>query len=244
MIALFDLSVVGVATLAGAVAAVTGFGVGSLLTPLLAAKVGTKTAVALVSVPHLVATAVRFASLWRHVDKRVFWTFGILSAVGGLAGALLNVKADSPLLAGLLGGLLVFAGITGLTGLMAKAKLGRISGGIAGALSGFFGGMVGNQGGIRSAALMGFEISKESLIATATAVALVVDGARMPVYLVTQTGAFAANPRVIILATLGVLAGTFWGVKVLQKIPNRIFRPWLSLAILLLGIYMVISAFA
>jgi uncharacterized membrane protein YfcA len=50
----------GVAILAGAIASVSGFGIGSLLTPLLAVRVGSKLAVAAVSVPHLTATALRF----------------------------------------------------------------------------------------------------------------------------------------------------------------------------------------
>jgi uncharacterized protein len=243
-VSLFDVAVILVAALAGAVAALTGFGVGSLLTPLLATQFGTKTAVALVSVPHLVATAVRFYSLRGHVDKRVFWSFGILSAIGGFAGAMLNAQAGSRALAGVLGGLLVFAGLSGLTGIMARMRLGRVSGAIAGALSGFFGGLVGNQGGIRSAALMGFDISRDSLIATATAVALVVDGARMPVYFATQAGDFPPNWPIITVATIGVLAGTFWGVKLLQRIPERTFRPLLSVAILALGGYMLFRALA
>jgi hypothetical protein len=56
------------------------------------------------------------------------------------------------------------------------------AGAVAGAVSGAFGGLVGNQGGIRSAALMGFEIDKQGFVATATAIALVVDIFRMPVY--------------------------------------------------------------
>lgn len=47
--------------LAGAIASVSGFGIGSLLTPLLAARHGAKVAVAAVSIPHLTATALR---LW------------------------------------------------------------------------------------------------------------------------------------------------------------------------------------
>ena len=50
------------AVAAGAVASVSGFGIGSLLTPLLALHAGTKTAVAAVSIPHLIGTAIRF---WR-----------------------------------------------------------------------------------------------------------------------------------------------------------------------------------
>ena len=63
-----------------------------------------------------------------------------------------------------------------------RLHLGRRAAWIAGVLSGFFGGLVGNQGGIRSAALLSFDMQKEAIVATATAVALIVDGARMPVY--------------------------------------------------------------
>jgi len=40
-----------VAMIAGAVASVTGFGIGSLITPVLSISVGTKIAVAMVSIP-------------------------------------------------------------------------------------------------------------------------------------------------------------------------------------------------
>ena len=62
---------------AGAIAAISGFGIGSILTPLLAAWVGTKLAVALVSIPHFIGTALRFAVIRQHVNRSVLWSFGI-----------------------------------------------------------------------------------------------------------------------------------------------------------------------
>ena len=47
--------------LAGAIASISGFGIGSILTPLLATWIGTKLAVAVVSIPHFIGTALRFA---------------------------------------------------------------------------------------------------------------------------------------------------------------------------------------
>ena len=128
------------AIVAGGIAAMSGFGIGSLLTPLLAARYGTKLAVAMVSVPHLAGTAARFIGLHKQVDRRVFLNFGILSAVGGLAGALLNARAGSPALAIVFGCLLVFAGLSGLTGRVDRMRFGRATAWVAGALSGFFGG--------------------------------------------------------------------------------------------------------
>lgn len=227
------------AMLAGAVAAISGFGVGSLLTPLLSLRYGAKLAVAIVSVPHLIATAARFLGLRRHLDWKVFLNFGILSAVGGLLGALLNAWANSPALAIVFGCLLLFAGISGLTHLIDRMHFGHRAAWLAGALSGFFGGLVGNQGGIRSAALLGFDIRKEALVATATAVALIVDGSRMPVYLVIEGKEVAHAWPILIVTILGVLLGTFGGVRLLKRIPENRFRQLLYSLILLLGLYMV-----
>ena len=69
--------------LAGAIASVAGFGIGSILTPLLASWIGTKLAVAVVSIPHFIGTALRFIVIREHVDRRVLLTFGAASAVGG-----------------------------------------------------------------------------------------------------------------------------------------------------------------
>ena len=168
--------------LAGAIAALSGFGIGSLLTPLLALSVGTKEAVIAVSIPHLVATGLRFWTLRDNIDFQVLKNFGISSAAGGLFGALLGARFSSPILAYILGSLLVFAGLTGLTGISKKMRLGRKAAWLGGAVSGLLGGLVGNQGGIRSAALLGFNLEARAFVATATAIALVVDGARMPVY--------------------------------------------------------------
>jgi hypothetical protein len=224
---------------AGAIAAISGFGIGSILTPLLAAWVGTKLAVALVSVPHFLGTALRFAVIRQHVNRRVLWSFGITSAAGGLLGALLHVWLRSAVLGYVLGVLLVFAGITGLTGLASRMRFGSATAWIAGALSGMFGGLVGNQGGIRSAALLGFELKRDEFVATATAIALLVDVFRMPVYAATQFGQMARQWPMMMVATLGVVIGTLSGKWMLSRIPQNVFRMMVASIILALGIWML-----
>jgi len=232
--------IIAAASLAGAIAAVSGFGIGSILTPLFASFLGMKLAVAVVSVPHFLGTALRFALVRRHLDKKVLLTFGITSAIGGLAGALLHTWLRSVVLSYLLGGLLVFAGLMGVTRMSERMRFGRTAGWIAGALSGIFGGLVGNQGGIRSAALLGFNVSKESFVATATAIALLVDVFRMPVYAVTQFRAIASAWPAMLLATLGVVLGTLAGKPLLKQIPEQSYRTIVSLIILALGIWMLL----
>jgi len=225
------------AIVAGAIATVAGFGIGSILTPLIALHADTKAAVAAVSIPHLLGTTLRFWRLRGHVDRKVFFNFGIASAAGGLIGAVLHAHAGSPALTALFGALLVFAGMAGLTGFSGRMRFGRVVAYIAGAASGAFGGLVGNQGGIRSAAMLGFQIPKESFVATATAIALIVDAARIPVYFLTEGHRILALWPAVSIATACVLAGTLSGETLLRRVPERLFRFLVSLLVLVLGLF-------
>jgi uncharacterized membrane protein YfcA len=73
------LMVIAVGALAGAVASIAGFGIGSLLTPLFAIQSGTKVAVVAVSIPHAIGTGLRLWMMREHVDRRVLFSFGVTS---------------------------------------------------------------------------------------------------------------------------------------------------------------------
>jgi uncharacterized protein len=236
---MFSILLFLIAIAAGAVASVAGFGIGSLLTPFLSTMTGTKLAVAAISIPHFIGTSIRFWRLRGHVDRRVLWSFGITSAAGGLIGALLQSRAASHSLTIVFGALLIFVGISGLTGLAQRMRFHGAVAWVAGAVSGMFGGLVGNQGGIRSAALLGFALSRDTFVATATAIGLFVDGARMPVYLITQHAQLRALFLQIAIASAGVGIGTLFGTRLLKRIPETTFRIIVSLLILGLGIYSI-----
>jgi uncharacterized membrane protein YfcA len=239
---MYDVILGLAAVLAGAVASVTGFGIGSLLTPLFAVRVGTQLAVAAVSIPHLFATALRFWRLRSRVDRRVLVSFGITSAAGGLTGALLHSSATNRALAVVFGSLLMFVGVSELTGLARRMRFHGPVAWIAGALSGFLGGLVGNQGGIRAGSLLGFDVDKEAFVATATAIGLVVDGARMPVYFATQAAQIARIWPLVLIATIGTLVGTLIGVPILRHVPDHVFRRLVAVLLLALGAYMAFAA--
>ena len=239
---MFDLLIGLSSFIAGAIASVTGFGIGSILTPLLSLQVGTRIAVAAVSIPHVVATFVRFWILRREINKRVLLDFGLLSAAGGLVGALLHSVASSPVLAYIFAFLLMFAGLTGITGHARKMQFGPKVARVAGAVSGALGGLVGNQGGIRSAALVGFDLDQRSFVATATAVGLIVDSVRMPVYFATEATEIFSIGGMIVVSTIGVLAGTFFGLSVLRGIRQQFFYRMVGALVFALGVFMLIQA--
>ena len=229
----------GLALVAGAIAAVAGFGIGSLITPALAVSVGVKVAVTLVALPHLAATAYRLWLLRRDVDRGVLVTFGLASAAGGLAGAVLHGLFSSPALSILLGVLLIVAGLLELSGIGRRMVLGGPVAIGAGGLSGLFGGLVGNQGGIRSAALLRFNLSGPALVATSTATGVLVDLARVPVYVATGWSDLAAHWPLVLMLAAGVLVGTVVGAPVLRRLQQPRFRQLLALLLIGLGVLLI-----
>jgi uncharacterized membrane protein YfcA len=205
----FDVLLIAVTIIAGALASVSGFGVGSLLRPLLAVQAGPKAAVAAVAIPHVVASGVRFWQLRHHVDWKVVKSFGITSAAGGLVGALLYSSVQNAVVTAIFAAHLIFAGAAGATGLAQRMRFRGVGAWVAGAVSGIFGGLVGNQGGIRSTAMVGFNIKRDAFVATA--IALIVDGARLPAYLITDWSKIAQLRPQIIFMTIGVVTGTLVG---------------------------------
>lgn len=234
---IFEALLVLASIAGGVIASLAGFGVGSVITPLLAARIGMRLAVPAVAIPHIIGTALRFWFLRKQLDRRVLLTFGLTSAAGGLAGAVLQTWIASRALAYLLAALLIFAGLTGLLGI--NLKFGKRGALIAGALSGVLGGLVGNQGGIRAGAMLGFEVPKEAFVATSTAVALFIDGMRLPVYLYSYHRELRGFWLLIALATVGVVAGTILGRFILGRISEEKFKRVVSLLILGLGISML-----
>jgi uncharacterized protein len=238
---MFELLVFSAAVFGGAIASVAGFGIGSLLTPAIAVATGTKLAVAAVAVPHAIGTSIRLWRFRREVDWQIVRSFGVTSAAGGLTGALLNTWAASGALELVFGALLVLAGTSQITGYARRWRLRGTLAWLGGALSGFFGGLVGNQGGIRTAAMLGFDVDKRQFVATTTAVALLIDLARVPVYLTVESAQLARLWPTITIATIGVITGTLFGERLLARVPEKRFRTVVGVLLLLLGLSFIVG---
>lgn len=243
MTALSLAAVFLVATLGGATAAVSGFGIGSLLTPLLAASVGMPLAVASVAVPHALATALRCWRLRDAIDAHVLRTFGLLSAAGGLAGALVYTRLPARALTLVLAALLLATSVAGLTGWTSRWHPRGAAPWLLGLVSGLFGGVAGNQGGLRAAALLAFGLAPRAFVATATATGLLVDAARTPVYLWQAGPGIASLWLPLLVATAGVLAGTLAGERLLFGMAPDRFRRVVATLIGLLGLLLLVRAF-
>jgi uncharacterized protein len=176
------------------------------------------------------------------VHAPTFKQFGVASAFGGLAGAALQSRLASPTLTIVLAVLLLLAGSAELARHpvpLPQTPMWRLLGGT---LSGLFGGLVGNQGGIRAAALLGFKLPPRQLVATATASALLVDAARVPIYLLSSRAVIVQATRLWIVASIGVTIGTFLGVPILRRVPEPTYRLLVGALLLLLGLGLFASS--
>jgi uncharacterized membrane protein YfcA len=236
---LFLAAVAAIAVLSGATAALVGFGIGSMLTPLLALRLGMDTAVAAVAIPHAVATALRCWRLRRAIDWSVLRGFGLLSAAGGLAGAVVYTMLDAVILTRALGGLLLLTSAAQFVGFAERWHPKGFTVAVLGLGSGFFGGIAGNQGGLRAAALSAFRLTPGAFVATSTATGLMVDAARAPVYLSIAGATLAALWVPILAATIGVTIGTLLGERLLLGMSKERFRLIVAAALGLLGLWLL-----
>ncbi|MGH2569384.1 MAG: sulfite exporter TauE/SafE family protein [Bacteroidota bacterium] len=214
----------------------TGFGVGTVLTPVFALFYDAKTAVLLVSIVHLSNNLLKLGLFRRHINKEIFLKFGLISLVGAAAGSLLQHQLAGDSVRSALAVFLVLAGGVEFIPRTAKFKIPRSLDFLGGFFSGFLGGLIGNQGAIRSAYLLNYDLSKESFIATATAIAVVIDLTRIPVYLYNQMEHVEAAALPLLVVTLVAFGGTLYGKSLLRKISLERFRTIVAGFLIVMGV--------
>lgn len=228
-----------VSVIAGATAGVAGFGIGSLLTPLIAIQYGGVRAVAAVVIPHAAATALRAWRLRGAIDWNVIRRFGLLSALGGLGGALLFARLGGDVLMRILGALLIVTAISTLGGFGRTRRAPEPAVPALGFASGFFGGVVGNQGGLRAAALLGLGLEPLTFVATSTMTGLLVDAVRGPIYLWRTGDLLVGLWPLVAVATAGTVIGTLLGERMLFGLSPARFRQVIAILIGAVGIWLL-----
>jgi uncharacterized protein len=212
----------------------TGFGLGTILTPVFAIFFPIEIAIALTGVVHFLNNIFKLGLVGLKADKAVVIKFGIPAFFSALIGAYLLVKLSNldPLYSYtiddqnfivtpiklIVAVLLIFFALMEVVPWLKKLDFGKnlFVGGI---LSGFFGGLSGNQGALRSAFLMKAGLSKEAFIATGIVIACIIDFSRLGVYSTRfQESGLHENLTLVIAATLSAFVGAFFGNKLLKKI--------------------------
>lgn len=214
---------------------ISGFGLGTLLMPVVALFFPIEVAIAMTAVVHLANNLFKGGLLGRHASRPAVLRFGIPAVVAAFAGALLLGRlADTAPLAeyGFLGGhfevtrlgLVVGLAILAFVALELSPRFAELAveakwlplGGLA---SGFFGGLSGHQGAFRSMFLLKAGLDKRSFVATGVLVSILVDLARTSVY---GIGFLAHRDSIdwalVVSATAAAFAGAWLGARWLEKV--------------------------
>jgi uncharacterized protein len=231
----------------------SGFGLGTILTPVFMVFFPVDLAIALTGVVHFFNNIYKLALVGRHADKGVLLYFGLPAVLAAFAGSWLMLRMTdfSPLFSYQAFGkemlvyplkfvvailLIIFATIDLIpyfNGLQfSKDKLP-----IGGVFSGFFGGLSGNQGALRSAFLIKAGLSKEAFIGTAVVVSTLVDFTRLSVYATRFTSAgLSENLSLVLYATIAGILGSYLGNKLIKKVTVRFLQVLIAIMLILISL--------
>lgn len=251
-----SLLVAVVALGASALTLFSGFGLGTLLMPVLALFFPVPVAIAATAVVHLANNLFKLALLGRYANTGVVLRFGLAAAFGALLGAVVLLQlATAPVLLryqlfgkqysveavqfaiGLL--IIVFA-LLELSPRVARLSIPARFLPLGGLVSGFFGGLSGNQGALRAAFLIRAGLDKNGFVGTGVVCSVIVDTLRIAVYGASFLGAGAAFAdaalqRTVLIAIVAAFAGAFIGVRLLKKVTLRFVQLIVAILMLLIG---------
>lgn len=212
----------------------SGFGLGTILTPIFGLFFPIHVAVALTGIVHLLNNLFKVSLLGKSASKPMVWRFGLPSVLGGFGGALALAAisqvpaifvwnccgknfAVTPLKCAI-GVLMVVFALMEIVPAWKTLRFEQRHFTIGGLLSGFVGGLSGHQGALRSAFLINSGLSKQAFIATGVVIACMVDLTRLPVYFSRfSTAELAQQWPLLLAATLSAFAGAYLGTRFLKK---------------------------
>ncbi len=224
---------------AAALALFSGFGLGTILTPVFIFFFDIKIAIFFVAIVHLLNNLLKLVLFRRHIDLTILRRFGLAALIGALAGALAQIYMVNVMLKRAVGMMLIFLGLQEWIPSRFQARFPKSIDPVGGFLSGFLGGLIGNQGAIRSAFLLNYEISKETFIATGVVLACLVDLVRIPIYWFSYAHANVTSWSALLPLIVVTFLGTFAGKSLLKYFSTSQFRNLVAALIILIGVYFI-----
>lgn len=231
----------------------SGFGLGTILTPVFMIFFPLNIAIGLTGVVHFFNNLFKLFLVGKKANRKVVLRFGIPAVIAAALGSwlLLNISDIEPLFTYTLWDktievfpvkfivaiLLILFACIDLIPYFSKLEFGQEKLPLGGVLSGFFGGLAGVQGALRSAFLIKAGLSKESFIATTVVVSTFVDITRLSVYTTRfDKAGLTDNLTLVICATLSAIIGAYVGNKLLKKVTLHFVKVTVAVLLILISL--------
>jgi uncharacterized membrane protein YfcA len=238
-----DLLITSVsALLASCMTFFSGFGLGTILTPVFSLFFPVSVAIAMTAVVHLANNLFKIGLIGRDAHWPTVLRFAIPAGLAAMVGAAVLVQTSTLLpwasyewlgrshtitpVKALIGVVITVFALLELSPSFARLALPARWLAVGGLLSGFFGGLSGNQGALRSAFLIKLGLSKEAYVGTGAVCTVVVDLVRLTVYGFTLPAVLASaqssqSGALVLAATVSAFVGSYFGKRMLKKVTLR-----------------------
>lgn len=243
------------ALVASGLTLLSGFGLGTLLMPVIAIFLPVDVAIGITAIVHFANNLFKLALLGLKADKNTVIKFGVPAIFAAVAGAFLLgwLSHLQPIAGYAIAGrvfqimpvkfiigvvILVFVALE-LAPAFAAITLDKRFLPLGGCISGFFGGLSGHQGAFRSMFLLKVGLSKEQFIATGVVLAVIIDFTRLLIYgWETKTSSQHVEWLLVVVASLAAFAGVLIGKRVVKQMTIRSIQAIVSvlLAVVALGL--------
>lgn len=252
-----EFVVVSVAALiASAFTLFSGFGLGTLLMPVVAIFFPLEMAIAITAMVHLANNVFKAGLLGKEANRSVLMRFGIPAIIAAFLGALLLtwLSDTSPIyeylafgrdlqvspLKLVVGSLILVFVFLELWPRFASISLDRKYLPYGGVLSGFFGGLSGHQGAFRSMFLLKAGLSKEEFVATGVILAVMVDISRMVIYGIDiSTQQRVIDWPMVVAASFAAFVGAYAGSRLLKKVTIRSIQLVVSILLVIMSLGLI-----
>ncbi len=254
-----DILIISLVTfLAAILTFFSGFGLGTILTPVMILYFPVELAISFTGIVHFLNNIFKIFLVGNHVNKDVLVRFGLPAILSALIGSYILFQIDNnmilysyklfeynmevKLLKFVISIVLLIFAVIDLIPFFRKLKFEKKSLPLGGFLSGFFGGLTGNQGALRSAFLIKSGLNKKEFIGTTVVISLFVDISRISVYSSNLIEYNISNYYLLgFFAISAGISGSIIGNILLKKITLKLIQIIVAILIMLIGLGLLIG---
>ena len=229
--------------LAAALTVPAGFGLATMLTPIMLIWLDPHLAIAAVAVVHAAHNGWKLLLLKGDVDVSAVKRYGWAMVLGALIGASLSTTIDQKPLLIVVGFALILLPLLSISERWTRYRLPEAEDRWGGFGSGFMGGLTGHQGALRAMFPQRRLPDKTAYAATAALLALTVDLSRLPVYLVSDGEALFTFLPLVGGSVLSAIVWVHLGKRWLLRWKKSHISTMITIGIIVSGMFYVVKGF-
>ena len=236
-----ELALLTVAALAAStLAAVAGFGGAAILLPVLVALFGPRDAIPILTIAQLVGNGSRVVINRDAIDRRIVAWFALGGVPAALIGGLLFAAAPLDALTRLIGAFLLISVAWRHLGPRPSGALGPRTFTAIGAVFAFASALVGSIGPLMAPFFLAAGLVKSAYIGTEAAATVVMHLAKLVAY-GTAALLTAATVGIGLLMAPAMIAGSWIGKRIVDRLPERIFVAIVEVVLVVAGLVFLIG---